>query len=109
MSHSIYNFQCRELYDKISDDDKHFKLHSKLFFKRYKKLARKDLVEILDADDLPYDVVLTEYGRQILSEIKKLEDEWVEIADCNLEELRKMDLNTFEITYKFKKSQKYQF
>ena len=96
-------------YDKISDDDKHFKLHSKLFLKRYKKLARKDLVEILDADDLPYDVVLTEYGRQILSEIKKLEDEWVEIADCNLEELRKMALNTFEITYKFKKSQKYQF
>ena len=96
-------------YDKISDDDKHFKLHSKLFLKRYKKLAKKDLVEILDADDLPYDVVLTEYGRQILSEIKKLEDEWVEIADCNLEELRKMALNTFEITYKFKKSQKYQF
>ena len=109
MSHSIYNFQCRELYDKISDDDKHFKLHSKLFLKSCKKLARKDLVEILDADDLPYDVVLTEYGRQILSEIKKLEDEWVEITDCNLEELRKMDLNTFEITYKFKKSQKYQF
>ena len=96
-------------YDKISDDDKHFKLHSKLFLKSCKKLARKDLVEILDADDLPYDVVLTEYGRQILSEIKKLEDEWVEIADCNLEELRKMALNTFEITYKFKKSQKYQF
>ena len=96
-------------YAKISDDDKHFKLHSKLFLKSYKKLAKKDLVEILDADDLPYDVVLTEYGRQILSEIKKLEDEWVEIADCNLEELRKMALNTFEITYKFKKSQKYQF
>ncbi len=96
-------------YDKISDDDKHFKLHSKLFSKSYKKLAKKDLVEILDADDLPYDVVLTEYGRQILSEIKKLEDEWVEITDCNLEELRKMALNTFEITYKFKKSQKYQF
>lgn len=96
-------------YAKISDDDSHFKMHSKLFLRSYEKLARKDLVEILDADDLPYDVVLTEYGMEILSEIKKLESEWAKIADCNLEELRKVALNTFEITYKFKKSQKYQF
>ena len=95
-------------YAKISDDN-HFKLHSKLFLKSYEKLARKNLVEILDVDDLPYDVVLTEYGSQILSEIKKLENDWAEIAVCNLEELRKIALNTFEITYKFKKNQKYQF
>lgn len=96
-------------YAKISQDDKHFKLHSKLFLKSYEKLARKNLVEILDVDDLPYDVVLTEYGGEILSEIKKLENEWADIADCNLDELRKVALNTFEITYKFKKNQKYQF
>ncbi len=95
-------------YAKISDDN-HFKLHSKLFLKSYEKLARKNLVEILDVDDLPYDVVLTEYGSQILSEIKKLENDWAEIAVCNLEELRKIALNTFEITYKFKKNQKYPF
>ena len=94
---------------KISDDDKHFRLHSELFLKSYEKLARKNLVEILDVDDLPYDVVLTDYGREILAEINSLEDKWAEIADCDIEELRKIALNTFDITYKFKKSQKYQF
>ena len=67
------------------------------------------MVEILDADDLPYDVVLTEYGEEILSEIKSLENDWAEIADCDIDELRKIALNTFEISYKFKKTQKYQF
>lgn len=96
-------------YAKISDDDKHFKLHSKLYLKKYEKLAKKDLVEILDADDLPYDVILTDYGEEILSEILSLESEWAEIAECDIDELRKIALNTFEISYKFKKSQKYQF
>ena len=96
-------------YAKISDDDGHFKLHSKLYLLKYEKLAGKDLVEILDADDLPYDVVLTDYGIQILSEIKDLESEWAEIAGCDIEELRKVALNTFDISYRFKKSQKYQF
>lgn len=96
-------------YAKISDDDKHFHLHSKLYLRKYEKLAKKDLVEILDADDLPYDVVLTEYGEEILTEIKSLENDWAQIADCDIDELRKIALNTFEISYKFKKTQKYQF
>ena len=96
-------------YAKISDDDKHFKLHSKLYLRKYEKLAKKDLVEILDADDLPYDVVLTEYGEEVLSEIRSLESDWAQIADCDINELRKIALNTFEISYKFKKTQKYQF
>lgn len=96
-------------YAKISDDDTHFKLHAKLYLKKYEKLALKNLVEILETDDLPYDVILTDYGEEILSEIKILEKEWAEIADCNIEELRKIALNTFEISYNFKKNQKYQF
>lgn len=96
-------------YSKISDDDKHFKIHSKLYLRKYEKLAKKDLVEILDADDLPYDVVLTEYGEEVLSEIRSLENDWAQIADCDIDELRKIALNTFEISYKFKKTQKYQF
>lgn len=96
-------------YSKISDDDSHFKMHSKLYLNRYKKLERKNLVEILDVDDLDYDVVLTGYGEEILSEIKALEEEWAVIADADLDELRKIALNTFEISYKFKKSQKFQF
>lgn len=96
-------------YAKISDDDKHFLLHSKLYLKRYEKLARKNLVQIVDVDDLPYDVVLTDNGKDILSEIASLEKDWAEIADCDLDEIRKIALNTFEISYKFKKNQKYQF
>ncbi|MEE1157262.1 MAG: hypothetical protein U0K80_07585 [Methanobrevibacter sp.] len=96
-------------YAKISDDDKHFNLHSRLYLKKYEKLAKKDLVEILDAPDLPYDVILTDYGEDILSEITSLESDWAEIAECDIGELRKIALNTFEISYKFKKSQKYQF
>lgn len=96
-------------YAKISDDDKHFLLHSKLYLKRYEKLARKNLVQIVDVDDLPYDVVLTDNGKDILSEIASLEKDWAEIADCGLDEIRKIALNTFEISYKFKKNQKYQF
>ena len=72
-------------------------------------MAKKDLVEILDAPDLPYDVILTDYGEDILSEITSLESDWAEIAECDIDELRKIALNTFEISYKFKKSQKYQF
>lgn len=84
-------------------------MHSKLYLKRYEKLARKNLVQIVDVDDLPYDVVLTDDGKKILSEITSLENNWAEIADCDLDEIRKIALNTFEISYKFKKNQKYQF
>lgn len=95
-------------YAKINDD-KHFDLHSKLYLKKYKKLERLDLVEILDVDDLPYDVVLTDKGLQIIDEIESLEKEWAEKVGCNIEVLREMALNSFEYSYRFKKKQKYQF
>ena len=95
-------------YAKITGD-KHFDLHSKLYLKRYKKLERLELVEILDVDDLPYDVVLTDKGSEIMDEIKSLEKEWAEKVDCDVDALRQMTLNSFEYSYKFKKSQKYQF
>ena len=94
---------------KISDDDAHFKLHSKLYLKRYEKLARKNLVEIVEVDDLPYDVVLTDKGLKIIDEIESLEKEWAEKVGCNIDVLREMALNSFEYSYRFKKKQKYQF
>ena len=96
-------------YSKISEDDKHFNLHLKLFLKSYKKLERLDLVEITYPDDLPYDVVLTEKGEDIISEIASLEKEWADKVGCNIDVLREMALNSFEYSYKFKKNQKYQF
>ena len=95
-------------YAKINDD-KHFELHSRLYLKKYKKLERLELVEILDADDLPYDVVLTDKGLKIIEEIKSLEKEWAEKVGCNIDVLREMALNSFEYSYRFKKKQKYQF
>lgn len=95
-------------YAKISDD-KHFELHLKLYLKRYKKLESKGLVEILTPDDLPYDVVLTEKGSDILSEINSLEKEWADKVGCDVDALRQMALDSFEYSYKFKKNQKYQF
>ena len=95
-------------YAKINDD-KHFELHSRLYLKKYKKLERLELVEILDADDLPYDVVLTDKGLKIIEEIESLEKEWAEKVGCNIDVLREMALNSFEYSYRFKKKQKYQF
>lgn len=95
-------------YAKINDD-KHFELHSRLYLKKYKKLERLELVEILDADDLPYDVVLTDKGLEIIEEIESLEKEWAEKVGCNIDVLREMALNSFEYSYRFKKKQKYQF
>ena len=95
-------------YAKINDD-KHFELHLKLYLKKYKKLERLGLAEILDVDDLPYDVVLTDKGLEILSEIESLENEWAGKVSYGIDALREMALNSFEYSYRFKKNQKYQF
>ncbi|WP_407380504.1 hypothetical protein [Methanobrevibacter sp.] len=95
-------------YAKINED-KHFDLHLKLYLKKYKKLERLGLAEILDVEDLPYDVVLTDKGLEIFSQIEALEDEWASKVSCDIEALREMALNSFEYSYKFKKNQKYQF
>ena len=95
-------------YAKINDE-KHFELHLKLYLKKYKKLERLGLAEILDVDDLPYDVVLTDKGLEILSEIESLENEWAGKVSCDIDALREMALNSFEYSYRFKKNQKYQF
>lgn len=95
-------------YAKINDD-KHFELHLKLYLKKYKKLERLGLAEILDVDDLPYDVVLTDKGLEILSEIESLENEWAGKVSCDIDALREMALNSFVYSYRFKKNQKYQF
>lgn len=95
-------------YAKINDD-KHFDLHLKLYLKKYKKLERLGLAEILDVDDLPYDVVLTDKGSEIFSEIVSLEKQWASNVSWDIDALREMALESFEYSYKFKKNQKYQF
>lgn len=85
-----------------------FNLHLRLFLKKYKKLARKGLIEVDEAPEngLPYDCTLTDDGRDILNEIARLESEWedvVGVSEDDLEVLRNLALNSFEISYNHKK------
>ena len=45
----------------------------------------------------------------IRKKIEKLEKEWADSVGCDVEALRKMALDSFEYSYRFKKRQKYQF
>ena len=85
-----------------------FKLHEELYLKSYKKVAKKGLIEIDESPEngLPYDCSLTENGIKVLEEIARLESEWEEvvgISDEDREALKKLALNSFEISYNHKK------
>lgn len=85
-----------------------FKLHEKLYLKSYKKLAKKGLIEIDEEpkNGLPYDCSLTDGGIKVLDDISRLESEWesvVGISDDDKEILKKLALNSFEISYNHKK------
>ncbi|AMD17238.1 hypothetical protein TL18_03885 [Methanobrevibacter sp. YE315] len=94
-------------YEKAEKTDL-FKLHEGLYLKSYRKLAKKGLIEIDENPEngLPYDCSLTDYGKEILEEIARLESEWedvVGITDDDLEVLKTLALNSFEISYNHKK------
>lgn len=51
-----------------------------IFIKKYQKLENKGLVEVnTECEDLPYDVILTQKGLELIDEIKDLEKEWNDI------------------------------
>ena len=85
-----------------------FNLHLDLYLKKYKKLAKKGLIEVDESPDnaLAYDCTLTEKGKDVLDEIARLESEWedvIGISKDDLEVLRNLALNSFEISYRHKK------
>lgn len=91
-----------------------FNLHLELYLKRYEKLAKKGLIEIDENPEngLPYDCILTENGKKVLDEIDSLEMDWektVHIDDGDLEKLRRIAIDSFQISYKHKKSQEFIF
>ena len=91
-----------------SEKNNLFNLHLELYLKKYKKLEAKGLIEIDENPEngLAYDCCLTTEGLAILDEISKLEVEWegvVGIKDSDLEVLKDLALNSFEISYKHKK------
>ena len=100
-------------YEKAKKDDL-FNMHLGLYLKKYQKLERYGLIEIdLNRDNgLEYDCTLTSKGLEILAEIADLEKEWesvVNINDGDLEDLRKLALDSFEISYKHKKNREFIF
>lgn len=97
-----------------SDKDDLFNMHLDLFLKRYEKLAKKGLIEIDENPEngLPYDCTLTDKGKEVLDEIDKYEREWekiVHIGYADLEVLRRLAIDSFEISYKHKKNQNFIF
>ena len=100
-------------FEKAKKDDL-FNLHLGLYLKKYQKLERYGLIEIdLNPDNgLEYDCTLTSKGLEILAEIADLEKDWesvVNINDEDLEVLRKLALDSFEISYKHKKNREFIF
>lgn len=100
-----------------SQIDDLFKLHEKLYIKNYEKLAKKGLVKVdTEVEDLPYDIIITEKGKEILKEIDELEAKWQEevlMETENKEELLKQLKQIAQlaspISYKLKKQQKFVF
>lgn len=100
-------------FEKAKKDDL-FNLHLGLYLKRYEKLAKLGLIEVdkEPSNGLEYDCSLTSKGVEILDEISSLESEWenvVGVSDDDLEVLKELALNSFEISYKHKKKQGFIF
>lgn len=100
-------------YEKAEKDDL-FNMHLGLYLHKYEKLAKNGLIEIDKNPDngLAYDCILTTKGLKILDEIAGLEAEWEDIVNVNdedLEVLKKLALDSFEISYQHKKKKGFIF
>ena len=100
-------------YEKAEMDDL-FNMHLGLYLNKYKKLEKIGLIEIdLNPDNgLAYDCTLTVKGIEVLDEIASLEKDWegiIGISDDDLKSLRKLALDSFEISYNHKKKKGFIF
>ena len=97
-----------------AEKDDLFNMHLELSLKKYKKLARKGLIEVdlNPKKGLACDCSLTSEGVEVLNEISRLESEWekvVSIKDSDLEVLKDIALNSFGISYRYKKKKGFIF
>lgn len=100
-------------FEKAKKDDL-FNLHLGLYLRKYEKLAKLGLVEVdkQPNNGLEYDCTLTSEGIKILDEISDLEREWediVGISGSDVEVLKEIALNSFEISYRHKKKKGFIF
>ena len=100
-------------FEKAKKDDL-FNIHLGLYLKKYRKLEKYDLIEIdmNPGNGLEYDCHMTQKGLDILDEISHLESEWesvVGISDDDLDVLKRLALDSFEISYNHKKNREFIF
>ena len=97
-------------YEKAEKDDL-FNMHLGLYLNKYKKLEKNGLIEIdLNPDNgLAYDCSLTSKGIEILSGLEKEWEETVGICEEDREVLKRLALDSFEISYKHKKKKGFIF
>ena len=100
-------------FEKAKKDDL-FNVHLGLYLKKYQKLEKLGLIDIdlQPENGLEYDCHLTEKGLGILDEISDLESEWegvVGITDEDREVLKKLALDSFDISYNHKKNREFIF
>jgi hypothetical protein len=100
-------------FEKAKKDDL-FNVHLGLYLKKYQKLEKLGLIDIdlHPNNGLEYDCHLTEKGLEILDEIAGLESEWenvVGITDDDRGVLKKLALDSFEISYNHKKNREFIF
>lgn len=100
-------------FEKAKKDDL-FNMHLGLYLKKYQKLEKYNLVEVdlNPGNGLEYDCTLTEKGIAILDEISALEKEWESVVNINDEDrevLKKIALDSFEISYRHKKKRGFIF
>ena len=100
-------------FEKVKKDDL-FNVHLGLYLKKYQKLEKLGLIEIdlHPNNGLEYDCKLTPEGIEGLDEISRLESEWesvVGIDDEDREVLKKLALDSFEISYNHKKKKGFIF
>ena len=100
-------------FERAKKDDL-FNMHLGLYLKKYQKLEKLGLIEIdlQPQNGLEYDCHLTQKGGDILDEISNLESEWesvVGIGDDDREVLKKLALDSFEISYRHKKNREFIF
>ena len=100
-------------FEKAKKDDL-FNVHLGRYLKKYQKLEKLDLIEIdlQPENGLEYDCKLTSKGIETLDEIASLESEWegvVGIDDTDKDILKKLALDSFEISYKHKKNREFIF
>lgn len=100
-------------FEKAKKDDL-FNMHLGLYLKKYQKLEKRGLIEIdlQPENGLEYDCHLTHKGADVLDEISNLESDWegiVGIDDADREVLKKLALDSFEISYRHKKNREFIF